>query len=288
MAKKILKETLKETLKEIVTVPNEIKQYLVGHDVFSAMMNLSGKVFRDVRGRKTMQLTLGEKSYFIKQHFGVGWAEIIKNLLSFKKPILGAITEVNAIKKLDEIGIATTPLVAYGVSGCNPAIQQSFILTDDLGDIVSLEDLCLSWQSSPPDVKFKRRLIIAVAKLARKLHESGVNHRDFYLCHLCLDAQLLKRGKIKLYLIDLHRMLIHRSASQQHSMKDIAALYFSSMDVALTPRDYLRFKHYYGQGFSICTTHFWQQVETRALKLYAKFHSDKFQKRLADEKRLVD
>jgi hypothetical protein len=60
------------------------------------------------------------------------------------------------------------------------------------------------------------------------------------------------------------------------------------MDVGLSPRDYLRFKRYYGQGFSICTSHFWRQVEPRAQKLYAKFHSDKFQKRLANEKRLVD
>jgi hypothetical protein len=275
-------------IKKTLVVPNEIKPHLVGHDAFSAMMNLSGKVFRDVRGRKTMQLMLGGKSYFIKQHFGVGWAEIIKNLLSFKKPILGAMTEVNAIQKLNEIGIATTPLAAYGVSGCNPATEQSFILTDDLGDIVSLEDLCLTWARNPPNIKFKRRLIIEVAKLARKLHERGVNHRDFYLCHLCLDAELLKNEEIKLYLIDLHRMLIHRSASQKHSMKDMAALYFSSMDVGLSPRDYLRFKRYYGQGFSICTSHFWRQVEARAQKLYAKFHSDKFQKRLANEKRLVD
>lgn len=274
--------------KEQMLVPTEIQQELKSENVFSAMMNLSGRVFRDVSGRKTMQLTLGDKSYFIKQHFGVGWAEIVKNLLSFKKPILGAITEVNAIKKLNQIEIATTPLVAYGVSGCNPATQQSFILTADLGKIVSLEDLCLAWQDQPPPAKLKRRLIIEVATLARRLHKSGVNHRDFYLCHLCLDERLLAKGDIKIYLIDLHRVLINHNPSFRLSMKDIAALYFSSMDVGLTARDYLRFKHYYAQDFSLCTLSFWRKVEMRAQKLYAKFHSDKFQKRLAAEKRLLD
>ena len=274
-------------IKNILVVPSEIKQSLHGEDAFTAMMHLSGKVFRDVRGRKTMQLNLHEKSYFIKQHFGVGWHEIIKNLLSFKKPILGAMTEVNAIKKLVEIGIATTPLVAYGQRGSNPANVQSFVLTEDLGDIVSLEDLCADWKNNPPAEKFKRTLIIEVAKIARTLHENGINHRDFYICHLCLDKTALKQNQIKLYLIDLHRMLMHNKISVIDNIKDIAALYFSSMDAGLTLRDYLRFKRYYSTGLAGCTPEFWLKVEARAHKLYAKFHSDKFQQRLSAEKSAI-
>lgn len=271
-------------IKNLLVVPNEIKQSLNGEDAFTAMMHLSGKVFRDVRGRKTMQVNLHKKSYFIKQHFGVGWHEIIKNLLSFKKPILDAMTEVNAIKKLVEIGIATTPLVAYGQRGGNPANLQSFVLTEDLGNIISLEDLCADWKNNPPDEKFKRQLIIEVAKTAHKLHENSINHRDFYICHLCLDADLLAQNKIKLYLIDLHRVLLHQKTSVNDNMKDIAALYFSSMDIGLTRRDYLRFKRYYATGLQGCTPVFWGKVENRASKLYVKFHGDKFQQRLLTEK----
>lgn len=274
-------------IKNILVVPSEIKQSLHGEDAFTAMMHLSGKVFRDVRGRKTMQLNLHEKSYFIKQHFGVGWHEIIKNLLSFKKPILGAMTEVNAIKKLVEIGIATTPLVAYGQRGSNPANVQSFVLTEDLGNIISLEDLCADWKNNPPDEKFKRQLIIEVAKIAHKLHTHGINHRDFYICHLCLDKTALNQNQIKLCLIDLHRMLIHSKISVIDNIKDIAALYFSSMDAGLTPRDYLRFKRYYSSGLVGCTSAFWLKVEARAHKLYTKFHSDKFQQRLSAEKSAI-
>ena len=94
-----------------LVVPEEIKKHL-SDDAFKALMQMPGKAFRDVRGRKTIQVTLAGKSYFIKQHFGVGWAEIFKNLIAFKKPILGAMTEVIAIQKLNSIGIPTTPLVA--------------------------------------------------------------------------------------------------------------------------------------------------------------------------------
>lgn len=252
-------------------------------DSFVEVMTLQGKAFRDVPGRKTSQVQLLGDSYFIKQHYGVGWGEIFKNLLSFKKPILGAMTEVKAIQKVTSLSIATTPLVAYGQRGINPAKLQSFILTEDLGDITSLEDLCADWKEKPPDPQFKRRLIIAAAKVAKTIHEAGVNHRDFYLCHLCLDnSQIMNDNtpNINLYLIDLHRVLIHQAPSYKANMKDIAALFFSSMDIGLTARDYLLFKRYYQQQ----TSYFWQQVDSRAQKLYAKFNSHKFQEKLQAER----
>lgn len=247
-------------------------------DTFEKAMTLQGAAFRDVPGRKTSQVTLLGKSYFIKQHFGVGWGEIVKNLTSFKKPILGALTEVQAIQKVASLGIATTPLVAYGQRGTNPANLQSFVMTEDLGDITSLEDLCANWKTNPPDARFKRQLIKTAAKVAKTIHENGVNHRDFYLCHLCLHNEDLP--DIRLSLIDLHRTLIHATPSVKLNMKDIAALYFSAMDIGLNLRDYLRFKYYYQQQ----TPGFWQQVEARAQTLYVKYNSQKFQTKLAAER----
>jgi len=271
-------------IKQYLSLPTALHKQ--GLDMFDYVMQMQGKAYRDVGIRKTIQVMLDGKSYFIKQHFGVGWREIFKNLLSFKRPILSAMTEVSAIQKLVEVGIATTPLVAYGVKGYNPATLQSFIITEDLGNIISLEDLCADWANHPPTERFKRRLIVGVADIAMKLHKNGINHRDFYLCHLCLDADLLEKDEIKFYLIDLHRVLIHPSMSANDNMKDIAALYFSSMDIGLTTRDLLRFrKHYLPQ--SSLSNDFWQKVQGRANKLYEKFHSEKFQQRLAAEKSAI-
>ncbi len=270
---------------EIVELPEAIAAHLDKGNLFEQVMQIDGKAFRDVPGRKTLQVQFGEHSYFIKQHFGVGWGEIFKNLLTLKLPILGAKTEKLAIQKLNEIGIATTPFVGFGERGYNPASRQSFLITKDLGNIISLEDLCLDWKNQPPSARFKRNMIIAAAELTRNLHENGLNHRDFYLCHLCLDPKALESNQqIELYLIDLHRMLIHKTSDYHDNMKDIAALYFSSMDMGLTTRDYLRFKYYYAKNFLPAKTEFWQMVVDRANKLYAKFHSDKFQKRLEVEK----
>lgn len=256
--------------------PHWLHQFFVDQDPFDSIMQLHGEVFRDVPGRKTIRVRIGGKFYFVKQHFGVGWREIFKNLLSAKWPVLTAETEWQAIRKLGEIGIPTTPAVAYGVRGLNPATLQSFLMTEDLGDIVSLETLCADWKNSPPDPAFKRKLLIKVAELARKLHDGGMNHRDFYICHICLDNAKLTQGEIYLYLIDLHRVGIRPQIRPIDRMKDMAALYFSAMEAGLGKRDYLRFlKHYRRQSLKntlLDEAGFWRQVASRADKLYLKFH----------------
>jgi heptose I phosphotransferase len=269
-------------IKQYWMMPEALQQ--AGLQSIQDVMQIQGKVFRSVVGRKTIQVNLGNKSYFIKQHFGVGWSEILKSFLSGKKPILGAMTEVNAIEKLNEIGIATTPLVAYGQQGCIPASMQSFVVTEDLGDIVSLEDVCADWQISPPDVRLKQKIIIAIAQLAAKFHGAGLSHRDFYLCHFALKKYEFSQGVIRYYLLDLHRVLQGQQANSSAVMKDIAGLIFSTKDCGFTAEDWTLFKqHYLPKSQS-----FWLQAEARAQQLYTKFHSDKFQKRLTSEKSAMD
>ena len=270
-------------LKQTLHVQAVISVHLAG-DVFEAMMRLSGKAFRNVPSRKTMRVELGGKSYFIKQHFGVGWAEIFKNLLNLKLPILGAMTEVCAIQKLIEIGISTTPLVAYGQRGCIPAAMQSFVLTEDLGDIVSLEEMLMDSKSYPMSAQSKQLMMSEVAQVATKFHRAGLCHRDFYLCHFVLSRQNAAIDNCDLHLIDLHRMLQNQSPNGDAVMKDIAGLYFSMLQNGLGAQDLNIFKqHYLPQ-----TADFWLRVEMRANKLFAKFNSAKFQRRLAKEKSAIN
>jgi len=260
---------------EVLYMPPEIRAMFGDGDVFRQVMALRGEIFRDVPGRRTLRFEANGASYFVKLHHGVGWREIFKNLSSLRLPILSAATEARAINRLDEIGIPTTPLVAYGCRGCDPASLQSFIITRDLGDIVSLETLCADWPSHPPAPAFKRKLIRAVAETARKFHGNGMNHRDFYICHLCLDKAQLAAGRIHLYLIDLHRVGIRNEIRSADRMKDIAALYFSAMDIGLTQRDYFRFLKIYRQKSLrqiFNEEHaFWERVSKRAGYLHGKF-----------------
>lgn len=260
---------------DVLDMPEDFARDMGADDTFEHVMNLRGEIFRDVPGRRTLRFASGGKSYFAKMHYGVGWRETLKNLASLRLPIWGAATEWRAIHRLRQLGVPTTPPVAFGQRGCMPTSQRSFIITEDLGNILSLEDFCRNWASQPPPISLKRRLLNAVADIARTLHENGLCHRDLYLCHFCLDTQRLAQGQISLYLLDLHRMGISRSISGSARCKDMAALYFSSLDYGLSQRDLLRFlRRYRGRPLRALVTQeakFWQKVSLRAAKLYIKY-----------------
>ncbi|SDK39674.1 heptose I phosphotransferase [Methylophilus rhizosphaerae] len=248
--------------------------YHPGINKFDEFMALEGEIFRAVKDRQTHKVMLDGEPVFIKKHYGVGWTEILKSLLSLKWPVLGARNEWQAIHKLNAIGIATTPLLAYGMRGCHPAHKQSFVVTRDLGDIVTLETLCADWEQQPPPLAIKRELIRKVAELASNFHMHGMWHRDFYLCHFALKREAMATNDLRLYLMDLHRVEMHDDLPAGKRLKDLAGLYFSAMHIGLTKRDVLRFlKSYYQQSLRqiLKNRRFLQSVEQRAMQLDAKF-----------------
>lgn len=215
-------------------------------DPFAAVEALQGKVYRELEARRTLRTELGGRGYFVKIHRGVGWGEIVKNLLTLRAPVLGAGNEYRAIRRLEQLGVDTMRAVAYGAQGGNPAAQHSFIVTEELAPTVSLEDFCRDWPARPPAPRFKRALIGRVATMARRMHEGGVNHRDFYLCHFLLHLDPAPTvAAFKLSLIDLHRAQLRAKTPRRWRDKDLASLYFSALEIGLTQRDFLRFLRLY-------------------------------------------
>ena len=217
-----------------------------GHDPFAAVEALQGEVFRELEARRTLRTEVAGRGYFVKIHRGVGWGEILKNLLCLRLPVLGAGNEWQAIKRLEQLGVDTMCGVAFGQRGSNPAAQHSFIVTEELAPTVSLEDYCRDWPQQPPPPRFKRALIARVATMARRMHEGGVNHRDFYICHFLLHLDPAPTAdEFKLSLIDLHRAQLRAATPRRWRDKDLASLYFSALGIGLTQRDFLRFLRVY-------------------------------------------
>jgi UDP-glucose:(heptosyl)LPS alpha-1,3-glucosyltransferase len=240
--------------------------------VFTQMMRLEGEVYRELEGRCTRRVVWKDKAYFIKQHKGVGWKEIFKNIFQLKMPIISAKNEWHALQRLRGLNIPCPKVVSFKCRGINPAKVQSYIITHELEKNISLEDLTKDWREIPPAFKTKQALIKAVAYIARTLHKNGMNHRDFYLCHFLLDLTVPIVPNPKIYLIDLHRAGLRKCTPMRWIIKDLAGLYFSSKKIGLTHRDLLRFiKEYCNKslydGF-INKKHFWQKVTQRGDKLY--------------------
>jgi len=224
------------------------KSLWTGKDPFVEVEKLEGNVYRELSGRKTLRTQVADKGYFVKIHRGIGWPEIFKNLITLKLPVLGAGQELKAIKKLHSIGVDTMTAVAFGEQGSNPAKQYSFIITEELAPTISLEDLSLNWPNEPPSPLLKWALIKRVAEMVGNMHRAEVNHRDCYICHFLLHTDsTITPEHFKLSVIDLHRAQLHHKLPLRWRNKDLAALYFSVLEIGLTKRDLWRFLNVYFQ-----------------------------------------
>ncbi len=254
-----------------------IQQYLKDSSEaaqFNWFLQLQGKTYRHFANRRTLAVSIADQHCFIKIHQGVGWKEIIKNLITFRLPVLGAMDEWRAICYLQNLPILTPQLLAYGQRGNNPAQLESFVLTRALENTLSLEEICATWPEHTPSFALKLSLLKEVARISQVLHTHGVNHRDYYLCHFLLPRTYLESdfSQIpRLYLIDLHRVQIRRYVPLRWQVKDIGGLYFSALKIGLTQRDIYRFMQYYKEKTLRQTLlddmSFWTAVTKRAEQL---------------------
>ena len=218
------------------------------NDAFAAARAVRGRLVRDLEGRQTLRFEVGGKGYYLKRHRGAGWSEIFNNLLRLRLPVLGAGSEWRAIEAFHHAGIPTMNAVAFGERGRGPAGRESFLITEAIEPAIDLDVHTRDWVHTPPAPAHKHALIHRVAGIARRMHDAGINHRDFYLCHflLHLDADTNDtRATPRVSVIDLHRAQLRARTPERWRNKDLAALYFSALRIGLTSRDRLRFLRTY-------------------------------------------
>ena len=253
-----------------VFIASELQGVLSPESLFQQIASFQGEVFREVEQRRTLKTKIGDKYYFAKIHYGVGWAEIFKNLLQGRMPVLSARNEFDAIAALAQAHVPTMTAAAFVEDGWNPAMLHSAIVTEALEDKISLEDY------EPETPLIKRRLLHEIALISQKMHQAGINHRDFYLCHFLMDIG--SQHAPKLHLIDLHRAQLRAAVPQRWQVKDLGGLLFSAFDKFLTRRDLLRFVQIYsGKPLRRALSEdgaLWAQVIQRACRLYLQDHAE--------------
>lgn len=255
-----------------------LKEWLGQDDPFIKLAQVHGKVVRAKEGRQTQRIEIGSEAYYAKFHGGIGWREVFKNLLQLRLPVTGAENEWQAIRRLRTLGMDTLNAVAFGKRGLNPARRQSFVVTEELRDTLSLAIFAEPWPTKPPGFALRRALIRQVAEMTRTLHGAGINHRDLYICHFLLDISpglnQIDPKALRLFLVDLHRAQIRRKVPERWLVKDIGSLYFSAMDIGLTPRDVFFFlKIYFRQPLRQILVErkaLLRAVEKRAVRLYLR------------------
>lgn len=211
-------------------------------DFFSISGKALSKPGLGKRYRAQLELQNGEEtvSVFYKRYNGESWRNFLQR--RFEDGVNNGIAcrEVNVAHALGKIGIATFKPLAWGWTN-NPGVsQKSFVVMSQVsGESIErwLMNVNLNWLQ-------KVKLVKELAAFAKRLHESGWFHRDFYLCHIFIREV---GGDYQLALVDLARMFRPRWRTIRWQIKDLAQLNFSASakDFSRTMR--LRFaKSYLG------------------------------------------
>jgi heptose I phosphotransferase len=157
-----------------------------------------------------------------------------QNIVAFQRRGLPVVTPVAAGERLLPDGLIESFVMTQSLEGFEPAdqyVSARFVAPLDQAQL-----------------KRKRRLIAAVARLSRRMHEQGFNHRDFYLCHIFVRDAV--DGSTDLRIIDLQRVDYRDAHRRRWLNKDLAALHYSSLCLPLSDRDRLRFFVAYGSGLA--------------------------------------
>ncbi len=266
----------------LLALSPDLKKHLPADNAFDWLLNCDGHVHRRVKHRRTVEFTLGGRRYFIKIHHGCGWGEIFKDLLQFRAPTISARTEWEALERLHQLKIPAPTVAAKGLRGRNPAATESFVVMDALEGMISFEHLLPDWGglAGVKQQQLKRVLIEQVGRIARVLHEHGINHRDFYIPHFLVKNRLWADWQpeqpVEVFLIDLHRAQLRSRVPLRWKVKDLSSLLFSSLDFGLTRRDLVRFvTHYHGRPWRQLAAgekRMWRRVWRQAQKLYLDFY----------------
>ncbi|MEO6436828.1 MAG: lipopolysaccharide kinase InaA family protein [Tepidisphaeraceae bacterium] len=142
----------------------------------------------------------------------------------YPAPTSMADDEVKAIKRLQQAGIATVPLVGWG----RLADGRSFVITEDLAGFRDSEKLVS--EGMPFSL-----LLVVTAHLAARLHDARLHHRDLYLCHFFARVSGDRSCDVGLRLIDVARVKrLPRLFARRWIVKDLAQFWYSTTKLPVT------------------------------------------------------
>ena len=212
----------------------------LGNLTFDDIMQLKGSgLITRKKVRTVVTVEMNDHIWYLKRHFKTSVKDSIIEYLRYHKPVSNAYLEWRAIQILTAIGIPNVGAIAMGEKFKNKIFEKSsFIISDEMKGGRSLEQILAEKLSLSTENKIK--LAERVGRLARKLHESGLTHRDFYLGHIYVVGSLA--GRYKLHLLDLQRVKYGAKIYNRWSVKDISALLFSGNAIKnISSTDKMRF-----------------------------------------------
>ncbi len=222
--------------------------------------------FHAKQGRSTGRLVLaaaGKRlAVYLKRHYRLPWWHGLLATLFPGRGWSPAMQEFHHLQRARELGVPVPDAVAAGEMIGPAGRLQSFLAVEELHDMLPLNEaipLAQRQLDAPTFARWKRGLVVEMARLARLLHDSRLFHKDFYFCHFYIrrqDTASLPCWRDRVHIIDFHRLGHHPWTWRVWQSKDLAQLLYSSDVPGVTARDRLRFWRLYrgggGESIALC------------------------------------
>lgn len=163
-----------------------------------------------------------------------------------------AAIEVRGYRLLVDANIPAAPIIAHG----RLSDGRSFVILQDLAGYTPGDQLVR--QGTPFE-----RLLTTTADLAALLHQSGLHHRDLYLCHFMAK---LAGDNIDVKLIDPARVrrLGNIFTRRRWIVKDLAQFWYSTLALPITSEQRHRWLERYASRRGISARTFRRAIERKA------------------------
>lgn len=192
-----------------------------------------------LESRQTYRISAAGRTYYVKLYRTVAPATRLISLFAqrFDSP---ASREWHVLKKLQELQVPAIQPAACIEELTGSAVTRAAFVSIGLDSRLNLEELMQQFRNEPQPLR-RQTIALRLADTMRRMHEGGVNHRDFYAVHIRVDEH------DQLFVTDLNRADIRKRVTRRWRVKDLAALLHSLPHSIVTATDRARFaKTYFG------------------------------------------
>jgi len=175
----------------------------------------------------------------------------------------GAELELRRICRLRQAGIDVPEPLAFG-EGLALGRFRSFLLLSSMEHWPTLEEIAHSqrFQRQLACMETRRRLIDAVARLARQTHQAGIANPSLYSRHVLIES--LDADPIRVGLIDLEDLDLDVRVDDRRRTEDLGALALTLQREFVSRSDRVRFIRQYYQA---------ERIDSVARRLIARIEA---------------
>lgn len=214
---------------------------LAGVKAFTGELVKNHRGRRDILRIRTTDESGSELTLFLKRNWKPYRKDGLLSLLRRRTVWSLSRQEWQNCLALQRAGLKTAALVAYGEE-CGPAWERfSFILTAAAAGQRTLRDFLRDCG----DAGRRRKVVDALAREIRKMHDAGLASPDLFTRHLFVDEAATPP---RFCLIDMARLDARQSLTSRQRARDLAALHLTAPLRFAAARERLRFLRLYAGG----------------------------------------